>query len=64
MELPTKFKGKLLLAAFLGVDGGGVEAGGVNYKQAKSSHLGDLFFSRETAARVRKKLRDEVFSFT
>lgn len=55
-------KARFLLSAFLGQEGGGVEVAGVNYKQVKSPHQGDIFFSRETAVTVKKKLWDQVLN--
>lgn len=57
MELASQ--ARLLVASFLGLDSG-IEEAGWNYKQTRSPHQGDLFFSRNTAAKVKKKLLEEV----
>lgn len=61
MEVFTELRtdARLLLAQALGRDpeGSELEVAGVNYK---SSGQGDLFFSRKTADRMRKKLLETV----
>lgn len=60
MELASK--ARYLVAAFLGcgTEGSELEEAGVNHKQTRSPHQGDLFFSRKTASRVKEKLQEMV----